>query len=159
VYTVNAVRCRMGRVTVDDYLRLDSSFQVPPEDVIELDVRGPEDAALISEQVHLFCSGHKLDKRKSYYSALATEECVRLIYENNGFSPKTAMDIRVMIRDGDIIIRIRDNGSSSYPFAGLSTDGCSDDPCAYIGIKMLRKTAKEIKHYHSLKINFTFLTV
>jgi len=159
VYVVNAIRCRKAKVTVDDYQRLDSSFNVPPEDVIELDVRGPEDAPLLSEQVQLFCQGHKLDKRKSYYAALAIEESVHLIYENNDFSTKTAMDVRIMIQDGDVMIRIRDNGRSSYPFAGLSNEDNDEKPFAYIGIKMLRMTAKDIKHYHSLKINFTFLTV
>jgi len=158
IFGITAFRKKSVRVTPMDYLRLDCDFEVEPGDVIELDIRDAEDAALVSEQLQMFCRGHKLDERKTYISALALEETATLIFENNNFDPKLSIDLRVVIKDGDIILRIRDNGKSSIPFGEYNPEE-SDDPCDKIGIRILQKTAKDINYYHTLKINYTVITL
>jgi len=158
IFVISALRKKKLRISPVDFLRLDVGFDVDPGDVIELDIRDMEDASLVSEQVHMFCNGHKLDSRTSYYSALALEEAIRLIFENNNFAGDLLIDIRVIIQNGELILRIRDNGKSSIPF-GETNPEKSDDPCANIGLNLIRKTAKDINYYHTLKINYTIITV
>jgi len=159
VYIVNAVRKKSAKLSPTDYLRLGDSFDIAPGDIIELSVEDMEDASLVSQQVQMFCKGHKTEGKKSYYAALALEESARLIFEKNGFSPWLSVDVRVIIQNGDIIMRIRDNGNSAYPFGGLGSDDENEDPLDNIGIRIVRKTAKDINYYHSLKINYTVITV
>ena len=159
IYIVNAVRTKSAKVTPTDYLRLDESFNVSPGDIIELPIEDMDDAALVSQQVQMFCRGHKLDGKKCYYAALALEESARLIFANNGFSGDILIDVRVIVQNGDLILRIRDNGSSAYPFGGLNSEEDEEDSFDNIGIKILRRTAKDINYYHSLKINYTIITV
>ena len=159
IYIVNAFHAKKVRLTPTDFLRLDESFDILPSDVIELSIRNQKDAALVAEQIQLFCKGHQIDRRKGYYAALSLEESARIIFENNAASAKLYVDIRLIIRDGDIILRIRDNGNSAFPFGGLDEDEAADYIFANIGIRMMRKIAKHIDYYHTLKINYTILTV
>lgn len=161
VYAVNVFRTKKFRLTLDDYLYIDSSFEVDPIDSIELDIRDYSDCSLVSHQVHLFCEGHQVESRKAYFSALALEETIRIMFERNEKHGKHAelnMDVRVTIKDGDTVIRIRDNSDSIYPFGEVGTAD-ETDPFANIGVRMVRKIAKDIKYYNTLKINYTIITV
>lgn len=158
VYIVTAVREKKVKISVDDYLRLDSSFDIPPYDVIELDIRDSDDAALVSEQVQMFCRGHKLDTKKAYYSALALEETANLLFENNKSVKGLKVDVRLVVKDGDIILRIRDNGVLLYPF-GEKQGNLTDDPVSHLGIKMVRKIAKDIRYFNTMRLNYIILRI
>ena len=89
VFTVDNIRAIMLLLTVwvyysfktkkikpspDDYLALPDSFNLYPGNVISLDIRNSEDKAIVSEQIHLFCKGHKINSKTGMKVALCFEE-------------------------------------------------------------------------------------
>lgn len=144
-----------------DYLDLDERFYPDAGDIIEYPVINAEECVISSRQVRLFCVGHGLDRAKTYYSALCLEEITTNIV-SHGFRPKgrhNAAEIRVIMSDGDLIIRVRDNGKefNLKRIVDILTD--EEDPFNNIGIKMIAASAKKIDYYRSWGSNITILLI
>lgn len=109
-------RRRSGKAfpSAKDYLDLDDSFQTGPGDVISYPLETIEDCTLASEQVVLFCRGHKIDARKGFLAGVCVEELSTNAIEHGLKDQKglKSADIRVVIDGGDVIIRLRDSGSA-----------------------------------------------
>lgn len=144
-----------------DYLEVDESFDLKPGDVISYPIKTMEDCALASEQVGMFCRGHKLDERKSLFAGLCTEELTTNVLEKRSERPlaiKTA-DIRIVIDAGDVVIRVRDGGDS-FNLKRFSDrlDG-QDHTQAGISRRILLTSAKSVSYYKTYGMNTTIMRI
>ena len=81
-----------------------------------------EDVVSIAEQVQLFCLERGIDRRRSYLAGLAMEEMAGNVVEH-GFSKdkaKHTVDVRVSIKDDDLILRIKDDCIKFDPVKSLT---------------------------------------
>ena len=68
------------------------------------------------------------------------------------------MDIRILFKGDDKVIRIRDNCVSFDPVEYLKLHE-TDDPAAHIGIRMVMKMVKKANYVNSLGLNNLTLTL
>lgn len=157
VYVFYAIKGRNQKVSKQDYLNLPEEFHLKPGDVISLDVRNGEDVSLSSEQIMMFCKGHNLTGKVPYYAALAFEELAANIIAN-GFPNNTSLDpmidLRVVIADNDLVIRMRDNCPRFDVTAQIAEANAEGgDPVSNIGIRIVSKIASEITYLHTFDTN------
>ena len=144
-----------------DYLEIDKSFDISPADVISYPVSKIEDCVLASEQVVLFCRGHKLDERKGMLAGLCTEELTTNVFRH-GIRPRQVIrnaDIRIVIDDQDVIIRVRDGGAAFNLKRFADRLSGEDDALSGTGIKILLNAAKDISYYRTYGMNTTIVRV
>ncbi|MGX8687268.1 MAG: ATP-binding protein [bacterium] len=161
VWGFYAFRTRRLRPTSEDYLALPENFHRSPGDVILLDVRDEEDVSLVSQQIQLFCKGHKIDARIGYEAAVCFEElAVNTI--RHGF-PKCkknpGIDLRVVYDPEVLIVRMQDNCpvfNVEREIAVAVSQGRAD-PETHLGLKILGGMHAEIRYVHSLETNNVIL--
>lgn len=145
----------------DDYLELDDSFYTKPGDVISYPLESIEDCALASEQVVLFCRGHKIEDRKCFLAGVCFEELTTNSIEHgikNSKGIKTA-DIRVVIDSGDVIIRLRDGGRA-FNLKNFAERMERDDNLeSGIGIKIIMNSVKNVSYYRTYGMNTTIIKI
>lgn len=145
----------------NDYLEVDDSFYTKPGDVISYPLETIEDCALASEQVVLFCRGHKIEDRRCFLAGICVEELTTNAIEHgikthNGI--KTA-DIRVVIDGDDVIIRLRDGGCA-FNLKNFAKRLEKDDNLETgIGIKIMLTSAKSVSYYRTYGMNTTIIKV
>lgn len=159
LYVVYAVKYRTAIPRLPEFMDLPKDFHIAPQNVIELDVRDIEDASLVSEQISMFCKGHKIDAKISYYAALAFEELAvnTITYgfpKNKDNTPY--IDVRVVANNGTLTIRMKDNCPRFDTTAGLNAS-MNDSSIEKIGLKMIRSVAKNIRYINYLDTNVTII--
>ncbi len=128
-----------------------------PGDVISLEIRDTEDVSLVSEQIQLFCRGHKIDRKTGMKAALCFEELALNII-HFGF-PKCkrnpCIGIRLVISENELIMRLRDNCPMFDVewYIAHRIDASRDDGDIHIGLKMIGSLTENIKYVHSLENN------
>jgi hypothetical protein len=161
IWLTHSARTKKVKPSLSDFIEADESFFAEPGDIISYPLESKEDCALLSEQIMMFCHGHKLDERKGYLAGLCAEEMSARVFEqemNSSDTPQNA-DIRVVIDEGDVIIRLRDNGS---PFNLKQFEDRLEkekDPETETGIRILIASAKQISYYRSFGMNTTIITI
>lgn len=153
---------RTGKIypPASDYLEVDESFRAGPGDVIDYPIRTREDCALASEQVMMFCRGHKLAERQIFLAGLCVEELTTNVIEH-GISPRQTIrtaDIRVVLDRGDVIIRARDSGPAFNlkRFAERMEAGGSETGN---GIRILVNASKNVSYYRMYGMNTTIIRI
>lgn len=155
------VKCRKVRLTRKELLNLPPEFELGAGDVISLDIRDMEDVALASEQIMLFCKGHRFDPKTAYYSALAVEELADNIVEY-GFpeckSSTPMIDLRVVISEGALVIRMRDNCPKFDVTEQFMRANAEDaDLTTNIGVRIVSRIAEDIQYFHAFETNSIIL--
>ena len=161
VYIYYLVNSRSIRPTRQDFLNLPDYFYLKPGDVISLDIRGEEDVSLASEQIFLFCKGHKIDRKIAYYASLSFEELssniVKYGFPNNN-SSNPMIDLRAVIVDNSLVVRLRDN-CPKYDITKqiAAVNEASSDPLHNIGTRIVSKTASDITYLNTFDTNSLIL--
>ena len=160
IYTYYAVACRKIRPTKEDFLNLPASFYLHPGNVISLDIRSLEDVSLVSKQIMLFCKGHNIDRRISYYASLSFEELASNIVIH-GFPQSTSsdpmIDLRVVIAGNDLVIRLRDNCPRYDVTKEIAAVKEADDPTHNIGTRIVSNIASDITYLNTFDTNSLIL--
>lgn len=157
VFIYYAVKRRKLPPTNRDFLNLPDYFYLRPGDEISLDIRSAEDVSLGSEQILLFCRGHKTDPKTAYYAALAFEELASNIVrygfpENSSSHPM--IDLRCVISGDALVIRLRDNCPKydvMKQLAAVNEPG--SDPLHSIGTRVVSKIASDITYLNTFDTN------
>ena len=143
------------------YLEVDDSFHVSPGDVISYPVETKEDCALASEQLMLFCRGHRLEERTGFLAGLCLEELTTNVIEH-GLTPRQAIrtaDVRIVIDGRDVILRVRDRGAAfnlkRFADRLLETERAPSAP----GLRILLHSAKSVSYYRTYGLNTTILRI
>lgn len=162
VYVFYQIKCRKLLLSKSDLLNLPSEFELHPGDVISLDIRDMDDVSFTSEQIQMFCRGHKYDSKVGYYAALAFEEIAANIIQY-GF-PLNKMkdpiiDLRVVAMDDTLILRIRDDClhfDITKRIAEINSD--DSDPTANLGIRIASRVACDMTYTYAFETNNIIIT-
>lgn len=155
-----------------DYLEVEDSFFVQPGDVISYPIRTVRECILTRDQIMLFCRGHKLDEKKGYIAGLCAEELAmnalealeamegsRMGERTGDLRVAEPVDIRVVIDEGDVIVRVRNAGPAFNPesFGEYATDGEHSEKSARI--RILANAPKNVSYYRTYGMSTTIVTV
>lgn len=131
---------------MEDLMVMPDTFGAPPSERLDLTVQNIEDVVTISKAAQDFCLERCVDQRRSFVAALAMEEMAGNIVEH-GFSKdnkKHSVSIRLVHKDQDVILRIRDDCVSFDPAERTQAANGADDPAKNVGIKLVYGMAKNV---------------
>ena len=146
---------------LEDLMAIPDDFGPAENDRIDITVRKLEDVADVSIQVIEFCSMRGIDRRRSYFAGLALEEMAGNVVLH-GFTkdrkPHHSVDIRVIHREEDIILRLRDD---CVPFDPADREPLlmPDDRAHNVGIRTVYRIAKKVEYQNLLGCNVLTVTI
>ena len=150
------VRKKAGKfsVSAETFALLPDDFGVSPADTLEMSVKTLEQAAEASVKAAEFCRAHGESARISTLISLCVEEMVGNIVLHGFRKEKTyqTVDIRILFKNDEKIIRIRDNCIGFDPVEYLKIHE-TDDPVAHIGIRMVIRMVRRANYVNSLGLN------
>ena len=141
-------------VTADAYALLKDDFGAGDDECLELTVTKENEAVEASKKASDFCRMHGQSPKDSTLIALCVEEMVNNIVAH-GFksdNKQHSIDIRIIIKDGTRVIRIRDNCQNFDPVNYMKLHQ-TDDPTSHIGIRMVMGMTKSANYVNSLGLN------
>lgn len=156
IFITIAVKKMSGKklLSLESYVCIDDDFGASPEDVLEIELKDKENIQDAINRTIEFCRNHNLNKKREMYTALCIEEMTNNII-NHGFKDgaDNAIDIRVVKKKDDLILRIRDNCRAFNPKDYYEMNREQEDPTKHIGIQMIFKMTKDISYVNSLGLN------
>ena len=138
----------------DEWLLLKEDFGVPDKDRLALEISSMSDVTETASKVHAFCDGHEIERKTAFYASLCLEEMAGNVVRH-GFSAdkkKHNAEARIMILDGEVMLRLKDDCAPFDPteMAELLTD---DEPEKNIGLRMVRKIARDMTYQNLMGLN------
>ena len=134
-------------------LKLPYSFGAKEGEFMTFSVVDPEDVIGASEKVIGFCMEHDYDKQTASHVGLCLEEIAGNVLEHGfGKSHNYYADIRVVIREDELTVRVRDNCREFDPRKRIDAFD-PDDPGKNIGIRIVAQIAKAIDYYNNAGAN------
>ena len=102
----------------------------------------------MSRLAGLFCQENGIEGKRATVLALCIEEMAGNIIEH-GFDDGKAhtIDIRLLVKDDELILRIRDDCIPFNPLERYEMTKVQDDPTKNMGIRMVMGLAKDVKYY------------
>ena len=145
---------RPSRPFMENLLMLPEDFDVPDEDKFLATLTSRENAVNISEQIISYCRGKGIDRIRSNHVGLALEEMAMLIIDA-GFNDGRphSIDIRLFVRDGQIVVRLRDD-CKAFDATQRNAIMHPEDNVSNVGIRILNSVAKDINYYNTLDMNY-----
>ena len=139
---------------MDELMVIPDDFGAPDNARMDLSLRSMDDVVSVAEQVQNFCAARGIDKRRAYLAGLSMEEMAGNIVDH-GFTKdkkKHTVDVRVVRKDDDVILRIKDDCVPFYPAERLRRFN-GDDPAKNIGIRMILGMARDVQYQNILGLN------
>ena len=139
---------------LEDLLAIPENIGVAEDERIDITVRSVEEVMTISRQVIEFCEEKGIDKKRAFFSGLCMEEIAGNIV-THGFSKdskKHSVDIRVIHKGDEIILRLRDNCKAFDP-ATREKVMEADDMGRNVGIRLVYRIAKDVSYQNLLGLN------
>ncbi len=139
---------------MDELMMIPPKFGVSEADRMDLTLRTTEDVVTVSERVQTFCLEKGLDHRRAMLSALALEEMAANVVEH-GFpldQKSHTVDIRVVYKDGSVILRIRDDCKPFDPTL-RKLGSKKQDVLKNVGIKLVLRSAQDVQYQNIMGLN------
>ena len=154
--------CRMKNYKLDLWNRvilLPKTFDVPDEDRLDTTVYNLDEVMNLKEKAWDFCTEKGCDNRRRYVIALCVEELARNIVQH-GFkeNKKNCIDLRIIKKDENYIVRIRDNCVLFNPKKELQLIN-DEDLTYHMGLRLAFETAEDIQYTSLLKLNNLIIKV
>ena len=140
--------------SMDDLMVIPEDFGVSEDERMDLSIANIGEVVTISQKVQDFCLERGIDRRRFYLAGLSMEEMAGNIVEH-GFekdNKKHYVDIRVVHKDDDVILRIKDDCIPFDPGERIKMAD-NDDLTRNIGIKMVFRTSKDVQYQNILGLN------
>ena len=139
---------------MDELMVIPEDFGFAEDERLDLSVSSIEEVVRISQTVQDFCLKKGIDERRSYLAGLSLEEMAGNVVEH-GFTKdrkKHSVDVRVVHKDKDVILRIKDD---CVPFDPNERRQMldKDDPTKNVGIHMIYKIAQDVQYQNMLGLN------
>ena len=153
-YMYSCFRNRKLPSNMDELMVIPDDFGVSAGERMDLTVRNMDEVVTISVQVQEFCRDRGIDMRRSYLAGLAMEEMAGNIVQH-GFtkdSRKHTLDVRVVHKNDDVILRLRDDCIPFDP-AAISRIAERGSSGKNIGIHMIYSIIKDIEYQNILGLN------
>ncbi|MBQ4424778.1 MAG: ATP-binding protein [Lachnospiraceae bacterium] len=140
--------------TLDELMVIPEDFGAPPENRLDVSVTRLEEVVRLSEKVQQFCLEKGVDQKRSYLAGLSMEEMAGNVISHGFVKDKKnhTADIRVVYKDGMVILRIKDDCIAFDPAERQSIVD-PEDPVKNIGIRMIYAMAKDIRYQNILGLN------
>jgi len=113
----------------------------------------PENVADIHREIDLFCRQNGIPRNKGVLLAIAFEEAVLNIINHN--KRVDTIDICLLLEDGDLIVRIRDNGAPFDPLAFVD----DADILRMNNISLLERLTDQKTYTRIMNMNNTVLSI
>lgn len=145
---------------LEDLLVIPKSFGVPESERMDLTITDIREVTEVAANIQEFCEKKNIDKRRSYIAGLAMEEMAGNVVDH-GFTKdnkKHSVDLRVVHKNDDIILRIKDD---CIPFDPKERSELTDsgDPAKNIGIRMIYKMLEDIQYQNVLGLNILTMKI
>ena len=154
-YLFSAVYNRGLPKNMDQLLMLPDSFGAPESDRLDISLRSDDEVVEIAERVQNFCKEKGLEERKAYLSGLFLEEMASNIVDHGFTKDKKdhSVDVRVVCKDGDVILRLKDDCIPFNPKERADLLADPEDITRNFGIRMVYSMAKDITYQNILGLN------
>ena len=121
---------------------------------IDISIRRMEEVTEVSERILEFCKKRGIDPRRSFFAALCMEEMAGNVVEH-GFTKDSKQhyaDIRVIHKNDELVMRIRDNCEKFNPtdYARMMDAG---EAGKNVGIKLVNRIASSVSYQNLLGMN------
>ena len=113
----------------------------------------PESVADIHREIDLFCQQNELPRNKGVFLSIAFEEAALNIINHNGHVDM--IDICLLLEEGDLIVRIRDNGAPFDPLAFVD----DEDILRMNNISLLERLTDQKTYTRIMNMNNTVLSI
>ncbi|MCR5657432.1 MAG: ATP-binding protein [Butyrivibrio sp.] len=145
---------------LDELMVIPEDFGASKEDRIDVAITRMEEVINISEKITDFCLEKGVDTRRANLAGLFMEEMSGNVVDH-GFTKDNkdhTIDIRVVYKDGKLVLRIKDD---CIPFDPKSRSSIMDpdDITKNIGIRMVYKLAEKIEYQNILGLNVLTISV
>ena len=161
---VMEIECRHMGIRKEPFrnrvLLLPAAFDVPETDRMDVSIQKLNDVMDLAMKVGEFCKAHGCDPRRTYLLSLAVEEMVGNVVEH-GFTKdrrRHSVDVRILKKEGDYILRIRDDCRFFDPIKRLELFSDSD-PAHHIGLRLITGTAKDVQYTYLLNLNHLVIRI
>lgn len=139
---------------MEELMAIPADFGVAQEDRMDLTVRSMEDVVAVAQGVQNFCLSRGVSQRGAFLAGLAMEEMAGNVVVHGFTKDRKAhtVDLRVAKKGDDIILRIKDD---CVPFDPGERQKLADhdDPVKNVGIKIVFRTAKDVRYQNILGLN------
>lgn len=144
---------------IDDFMILPDDFGTSEENAIEISVQSMEQVIGLSIQVEDFCKNHGVNNRKSCFLSLFVEEMAGNVVEH-GFNDgkKHGLDIRVLIEEESLILRMRDD-CRPFDIKKKLKEMDTEDICKGAGIRIVLGLADQVSYVNALRTNNLFVVL
>ena len=132
-----------------------AGFGVSPGNELQDTVVSEQEVMEFKDRVLGFCGEKGISKRTSFLTALTVEEIAMNIVQN-GFmrdDKNHILDIRLVYKEGELILRFRDDCPNFDPQKKYETIFRNDDMSRMVGAKMIIAKAKDVSYTSMLDLN------
>ena len=138
---------------IEWFLALPEDFDVPEKDRIDQTITSHDEVIALSKAAWDFCDQHGCDGRRKYIISLAVEEFATNTVMT-GFLPghHNIIDMRILKKGDDYIVRIRDNCAIFDPVKQLQLYD-HNVPAHHMGLRLAIETASSVQYTTILKLN------
>ena len=150
VLIINRGRRGKGRLWM-----LPVEFGVSPENELQDTIASEQEVMEFRDRVLDFCEEKGVSKKISFLTALTVEE-IALNIVQQGFmrdDKNHILDIRLVYKDGHLILRFRDDCPNFDPRKQYETIFRNDDMSRMIGARMIIAKAKDVSYTSMLDLN------
>ena len=147
VVLFSVVQIRRLPRNLTDLLAFPDSFGVDENNFLEFSVSDKKDVSSVALRVEQFCLRKGIDKRRAVFSGLALEESAGNIMArgSQGTQPDRQLDIRVAVKDGSVILRLKDN-CPPFTLSEQMEIANSQDGIKNVGLRILSESAAEFRY-------------
>lgn len=140
--------------STEDLLFLPENFGVPEENVYERSFRTIDEVMTAAGELDGFMKARQATPRQRLLIPLCVEEMAKNVvqYGLSESGKKHDAEIRVVQKDGEWIIRVRDNCKAFDPKKWIEIQN-PEDRTANIGIRMICGMAKDVKYVNAMQLN------
>ena len=143
---------------IEDFLFIEGSFGVDPENMMEFSIERKDQIVPASEAVREFCTEKGASEKQATLMGLFVEELCTNVAEKGFYEKKNNIDIRVMKTENEWVLRYRDNGKLFDPIEWLKLNE-DEDSEKNIGIRMITGMAKDVKYLSTMELNNLSITI
>ena len=140
--------------SLEDLMAIPERIGVEPEARIDISVTCLDEVTDVSRKIGEFCQRRGIDARRSFIASLCMEEMACNIVEH-GFtkdSKQHSADIRVVHKNDEIIMRIRDNCTAFDPSEYHKVMRPGEDG-RNVGIQLVYSVARKVTYQNLLGMN------
>lgn len=138
---------------------------LPPEfgsgERLVIHLHSMADVSQTAERIQTFCNTHSLPHKTGSHTGLCLEEIAANIVQF-GFQAdrkKHDIEVRVVLKDGAVILRIKDDCRPFNPQEWHDMTASTNDPLRNVGIHLVFRIASEIEYQNLLGLNVLTIIV